>query len=64
MEVSLLARKKKKDNLVLVHITGPVAESEAQRVAEFTDALMNVAYRGACSHSPMYAHSDTTMFKV
>lgn len=51
MEVSLLAKKKKKDSLVLVHITGHVSESEAQSVAEFTKALMDAAYLGECLHT-------------
>ena len=46
LEVSLIARKKKKSNLVLVHITGPVAPTEMEAVSEFTNTLMAAAYRG------------------
>ena len=47
LEVSLLAKKKKKDNMVLVHITGHVTDDEAEAVADFVKLLMEAAYRGA-----------------
>lgn len=52
LEVSLLAKKKKKDSLVLVHIKGHVTEDETAAVADFVKVLMEAAYGGACILQP------------
>lgn len=46
LELSLLAKKKKKANLALVHITGKVEGAQQQEAAAFTEAVLEVAFRG------------------
>lgn len=57
LEVSLLARHKKKDALALLHIAGDVADGEAQAVADFVSVLMDASYKGALAFvSALVAH--------
>ena len=43
----MLAKKKKKDHMVLVRITGHVTDDEAEAATDFAKLLMEAAYRGA-----------------
>ncbi len=45
-EVSLLAKKKPKSPLSLLHVTGSVGDADKESAASFTEALMSAAYAG------------------
>ncbi|RPD80150.1 hypothetical protein L226DRAFT_590646 [Lentinus tigrinus ALCF2SS1-7] len=45
-EVSLLAKKKPKLPLSLLHVTGTVGDADKESAASFTEALMSAAYAG------------------
>lgn len=55
MQVSFLAKRKKKSQLSLVHITGKVQHDEIELASTFTTTLMGAAYAGLKRHRRLKA---------